>query len=261
MRLGKKYIFKITTCAVISIVIFELGLLTNVSIYGLNGNVTLTAEQINEVDKDPLAIIQGCSHRLGLKLDPGKLCDAFSTYLHDKCERLDYLSEYCGPLAVYFPKRIIQKQCISNPPLPNDIGGVEKCLTYINFNSTYSNLSLKITLKSIQFSRNDASIKTIFSVINPNIIVINLLSISYDITMHGEKIASGGVGDVKSTVMDCPAYCFDIKSLSSRDFAIPLGVSSSILTQGSFPYIVNGTYRYENSSSDTVSKQFNFTSQ
>ena len=47
-------------------------------------------------------------------------------------------------------------------------------------------------LKGIQFDRNDASIKTVFSVFNPYALVFNLLSIPYDITIHRDKIASGG---------------------------------------------------------------------
>jgi len=50
------------------------------SLYAQN---TLSEEQIKEVEKDPISIIEGCSYRVGAKLDPGKLCDAFSTYLHD----------------------------------------------------------------------------------------------------------------------------------------------------------------------------------
>jgi hypothetical protein len=113
---------------VISFIVLILSSLIS-NLYAQN---TLNEEQINEVEKDPNTIIQGCSYRLGLKLDPGKLCDAFSTYLHDKCERLDYLSDYCGPVAVYYPKRIIQKQCNSNPPLPNDTLG-SAALTRLNF--------------------------------------------------------------------------------------------------------------------------------
>ena len=100
-----------------------------------------------------------------------------------------------------------------------------------------------------------------FSVFNPNALVFNLLSIPYDITIHGDKIASGGIGDANSTVLDCPTYCYDIKPVSPRDFAIPLGVSSSIWIQSALPFVVNGTYRYENSSSGIVSNQFNLTSQ
>ena len=114
-------------------------------------------------------------------------------------------------------------------------------------------------LKGIQFDRNDASIKTVFSVFNPNALVFNLLSIPYDITIHGDKIASGGIGDSNSTVLDCPTYCYDIKPVSPVDFAIPLGVSTSIWIQSALPFVVNGTYRYENSSSGIVSNQFNLT--
>jgi hypothetical protein len=139
------------TCSTFIILLFALilNIPTNISLYAQDVNITLTREQVNEVEKDPQAIIQGCSYRLGLKLDPGKLCDAFSTYLHDKCERLDYLSDYCGPLAVYYPKRIIQKQCILNPPLPSDENGIKNCLNYTNFNTTYAILPLRFTLKSL----------------------------------------------------------------------------------------------------------------
>ena len=110
---------------------------------------TLNEEQIKEVEKDPVSIIEGCSYRLGLKLDPGKLCDAFSTYLHDKCERLDNLPNYCGPVAAYYPKRIDQKECMSKIPLPDDIRGIKTCFNYIVFNSTYSKLPLNFTLEDI----------------------------------------------------------------------------------------------------------------
>ncbi len=58
-------------------------------------------------------------------------------------------------------------------------------------------------LKGIHFDRNDTSIKTVISVFNPNALVFNLLSIPYDITVHRDKIASGGIGDANSTVLDC----------------------------------------------------------
>jgi hypothetical protein len=93
-------------------------------------------------------------------------------------------------------------------------------------------------LKGIQFDRNDASIKTVFSVFNPNALVFNLLSIPYDKTIHGDKIASGGIGVSNSTVLDCPTYCYDIKPVSPSDFAIPLGVSASIWIQSALPFVV-----------------------
>lgn len=77
----------------------------------------------------------------------------------------------------------------------------------------------------------------VFSVFNPNALVFNLLSIPYDIIIHGDKIASGGIGDSNSTVLDCPTYCYDIKPVSPVDFAIPLGVSTSIWIQSALPFV------------------------
>lgn len=50
-------------------------------------------------------------------------------------ERLDNLPDYCGPVAVYYPKRIAQKECMSNAPLPTDTLGIEKRTQYIIFNA------------------------------------------------------------------------------------------------------------------------------
>lgn len=44
-------------------------------------------------------------------------------------------------------------------------------------------------LKGIQFDRNGTSIKTVFAIFNLNALVFNLISIPYDITIHGDKIA------------------------------------------------------------------------
>ena len=126
-----------------------------------------------------------------LKLDPGKLCDAFSTYLDDKCKRLDYLSDYCGQLAVYTPIRLIQKHCISNPPLPNDVVGIERYIKYVAFIPAYADIPLRLTLKSIDFDAFDDSIKTVFSVFNPNAQTVNLISVSYNITKGEKRLRQG----------------------------------------------------------------------
>ena len=149
----------------------------------------------------------------------------------------------------------------SNPPLPSDVKGIERCIKYVAFNSTYAkHIPLRLTLKSIDFDTSDDSIKTVFSVFNPNTEVVNLISISYNITKGENKITSGGIGESHSNVVECPTFCFDVKPVSTRDIAIPLGVSNPGLIQSSMPYLINGTFRYENSSSVIVSKQFNFTS-
>ena len=135
------------------------------SLYAQN---TLSEEQIKEVEKDPVSIVEGCSYRIGLKLDPGKLCDSFFTYLHDKCERLDNLPDYCGAVASYYPKRSVQKECMSNIPLPDDALRIKTCFDHIVFNSIYSKLPLNLTLEDISFDINNTAINPTFSVYNPN---------------------------------------------------------------------------------------------
>ena len=53
---------------------------------------------------------------------------------------------------------------------------------------------------------------TEFSVFNPNTKDLNLISISYNVTLHGDKIESGGIGDAVAKNIDCPTFCFDIKA-------------------------------------------------
>lgn len=229
-----------------SFTILFFSLLTS-SLYAQN---TLNEEQIKEVEKDPASIVEGCSYRVGLKLDPGKLCDAFSTYLHDKCERLDNLPDYCVPVAVYYSKRTVQKDCMSNTPLPNDTLGIKSCIEYIVFNSTYSKLPLKLTLKDITFDSYFVTFDVKFSAYNPNPLPKNLVSISYVATKRGNEIASGTIGE---------DY---IEPLATKNFTIPGGqISTSEWNSIQFdtPYQVNGTFSY-NSTSGIETKAFNFTS-
>ena len=72
-------------------------------------------------------MIDKCVNRINLKDDPGKLCDAFSMYLKDKCEKLDFLPDYCGAVSIYNIKRPTQVVCLTNRPLP-ETGGIKKCL-------------------------------------------------------------------------------------------------------------------------------------
>jgi hypothetical protein len=227
-----------------------VALILSTLISNLYAQNTLNEEQIKEVEKDPVSIVDGCGYRVGLKSDPGKLCDSFSTYLHDKCERLDNLPEYCGVVAVYYPKRIAQQECMSNIPLPNDTLGIKSCIDYIIFNSTYSNLPLKLTLKQISFHSDYVIFDAIFSVYNPNPLAKQLVSISYVAAKQGNEIASGTIGE---------DY---IEPLATKDFTIPGGqISTSEWNsmQIDTPYQVNGTFRY-NSSSGIETKAFNFTS-
>jgi hypothetical protein len=223
---------------------------------------TLNEEQIKEVEKDPISIVDGCSYRVGLKLDPGELCDSFSNYLHDKCERLDNLPDYCGPVAVYHPKRTAQKECMSNTPLPNDTLGIKSCIDYIVFNSTYSKLPLNIKLNYIYFNNFNATVDAAFSLYNPNPVAKKLFNVAYIAAKQGNKVASGFLGDVMSNHTNCSDFCgYFIGPFETKDFAIPSGeVSSSAWSniQNNTPYQINGIYKF-NGSSGTEIKQFNFT--
>ena len=61
--------------------------------------------------------------------------------------------------------------------------------------------------------------------------------------MHGHKIAWGGIDDANLTVLDCLIYCHNIKPVFPVDFAIPLGISSSICIQSVLPFVASGTMR------------------
>ena len=172
-----------------------IALILSPVITNLYAQNTLNEEQIKEVEKDPVGIVEGCSYRVGLKLDPGKLCNSFSMYLHDKCERLDNLPEYCGTVAIYYPKRIAQKECMSNTPLPNDTIGIKSCIEYIVFNSTYSKLPLNLTLRDILFDSHFVTFLVIFSAHNPNTLPQKLEYITYVATKQGKEIASGTIGE------------------------------------------------------------------
>jgi hypothetical protein len=223
---------------------------------------TLNEEQTKEVEKDPISIIEGCSYRVGLRLDPGKLCDSFSTYLHDKCERLDNLPDYCGPVAVYYSKRVIQKGCMSDTPLTNDILDIKKCYQYIIFNSTYSKLPLNLTLKYIYFNNINATVVAAFSLYNPNPVTKKFFSVAYIAGKQGNALASGFLGDVISNHTNCLDFCgYFIGPFETIDFTIPsreVSISEWNKIQTNTPYQINGIYRF-NGSLGTETKQFNFT--
>lgn len=236
-----------------------LVLLIPASLYAKNMNITLTAEQISEVEKDPRTMIDKCNNRVGLKIDAGKLCDGFVNYLQDKCDRLDNLPDYCNELSKYSGSRSIQQSCILNPPFPNDTVKIKKCMKYITFNSTYSNLPLKLKLKGVyNFSKGDNEVLLIgFSMYNPNVLTTKLLNISYDMTAEGKNIGSNTFSGSQSNASNCQNCAYDIEPLSTRDFpdTVFIPIQSWSIDK---PYYLNGTYSYEVGSVRIMNKQFKF---
>lgn len=73
--------------------------------------MTLSQEQITEIEKDRSAIFLACIERITIqKEQPGGLCDAFADYLMEKCKRFDNLLAYCTGQevlpAIYGSKRL-----------------------------------------------------------------------------------------------------------------------------------------------------------
>ena len=247
----------ISSVVVLSIVLI-LPLLLNVNVYSIDATITLSPDQITEVEKNPQELIDKCVYRISLKDDPGKLCDAFAIYLKDKCEKLDFLPDYCGAVSIYNTKRPTQVACLTNRPLPGDMEGIKKCRDYISFDSTYSGYPLNFTVNHFidysyfdKFSNSTINeFKIGFSVSNPNAIPMKITDIYYDVVKGGEKVAS-----------DILPFSYNIQSASSQEnianpYLVPKHESSSINTTA--PYVLNGTYLID-STTGLVKKHFSFT--
>ena len=239
-----------------AILVLLFGLFTSLmtdNLYAQNTGSTLTQEQINEVEKNPIDILSGCNSRVDSRLDAGNLCDSFSTYLDDKCKRLDNIPDYCGVVGVYLPKRVIQKDCISNPPLETDVKRSERCVDYIPID-----FPIPLNFK-VEIEKGSLSTEVTFSVHNPNPHVVTVRDISYNIARNGENWGSGEINYGNAEFLDCTSYCFDIDAKSTRTFKSSLPRLNS--TSSDYPYIIDFVYKYENPDSTTVTKSFNFTTQ
>lgn len=236
-------------------------LVSNLQIKSLYAqDITLSAEQINEVEKEPGRIIENCSNRITLETDPGKLCDVFYNYLNDKCKRLDNIPDYCGGLFPYAQKksniadqRFKQKACNLNPPLLNDTEGIKKCFEYVDYGSIYPG-ALLFSLEGVSLDTANGVIEPSFSVVNLNKYSIGFAGIIYTISKQGHKLSSDWIGDRApnpTTAME------EILPLGSGGYAGHGKLTSALNTLP--PYVVNGTYRYLNQSSGVVTTQFNFT--
>jgi hypothetical protein len=190
----KEMIFSVIAMATVLV----LPLIFNVNVYSIDSSITLSPDQINEVEKNPQDMIDKCVNRINLKDDPGKLCDAFAIYLKDKCQKLDSLPDYCQAVSIYNGIRPTQVVCLTNRPLRGDNAGIKKCLDYILFDSTYSSYPLNFTVNHFidysffdKFSNSTINGFSIgFSVLNPNAIPMKITDIYYDVVRGGEKVIS-----------------------------------------------------------------------
>lgn len=228
-----------------------LSILANSGLFAQNTNITLSADQINEVEKDASGIMDTCNARINLKLDSGKLCDAYSTYLKKKCEKVDYLSEYCGGVSLYLIKRPIQIQCIENMPLPNNIKGVRDCLNYVNFNSSYSKLPIELSLNAVYPSTDTIQVE--FTIINPSLSAAKISDVHYTISKAGSKLISYILPF--SYIIDPVSK----KSVSDTESVYDYRVWDKVIHSNQ-SFVVSGTYSFTNLDTRvTTNKQYNFT--
>jgi hypothetical protein len=126
---------------------------------------------------------------------------------------------------------------------------------------------LRFALKSLDSYSLVGDINTTFNVSNPNGLPVKLISISYDVFKNGTKLVSGGIGWLAPDPTPCPncnyTIGYTIEPVTTSEFSDKQSFihpkAASIITSNT-PFTINGTYRYENSSSGIVSKQFNYTS-
>lgn len=131
------------SCYLTATFIIVIITLSNSPAFSYPSNVTLSSEQLTEVDKDPRQIALGCNQKIEHREDAGVLCDAFLSHIAEKCARFDNIFDYCtAPIGVknYAQARTAQLACIKVLPSFNDKIRIEACDAFIALNSTYHNL-------------------------------------------------------------------------------------------------------------------------
>jgi hypothetical protein len=224
-------------------------------------NITLSQEQVTEIEKDRSAIFTACIDRLGQKEQPGSLCDAFSDYLVEKCKRFDNLLPYCtgeDPMpATYTLKRVEQLSCLKNPPAYSDIEKIKDCMNLIDLNASYYDRPpiLLSGNSSKDKSDYDVTYHVLFTAKNAGINPITFEKIIYDFYQEGKKLASGCVGK-PSGCRSPNSYAISGLSSDRYQFDYTVGTNQSSVP----PFILNGTYHYSNSDSNTtiIAEPFRF---
>ena len=207
------------------------------------------------------------------------MCDSSYQYLIDKCRRLDNLPSYCNTMLLdYGINRLAQRQCILNPPLPNDTKGVKNCIKYIDFDSTYYHLPPKLIITGIDIEgnenktleleqilkgqidnttdRNNKSVivRTNFTIENPGINGIHVIGISFNIIQNGNKIlsdrSSGLDPKCLTNYIGCTEY--EIDGLTSYPILIESKAQSGNISFKDSKYLVNGYFDYKYDDSNTV---------
>ncbi len=202
-------------------------------------NITLSQEQIKEVEAVRDIILYPCTQRASENKNPGSLCDAFADYLVDKCKRFDNLLAFCfgGFLGEYETARNLQLSCIASPPLYNDKKGIESCLTVVPLNSSYTDLPSVLSLGGFHVDSSGTKIQ--LDVRNPGYRPYVFENITYNIFQGGKKLVSGCI-DHKSPCIS--SNSIGVLPNSTGSYNIDNEVNTA--QNPSKEFIVNGTYYY-----------------
>jgi hypothetical protein len=221
-------------------------------------NFTLNQEALKEVDAIRDFILYPCNHRIGIKEDPGKLCDAFADYLVEKCKRFDNLLGFCynGLLGEYELGRNLQISCFKNPPLYNDTLRIKSCLIVTPLNSSYTHIPPILTVGPALKSYSDIQIK--LTAENPAYNPLLFKNLTYTFFKDGKKISSGCVAQPtpcrspSSTSLQIPP---SLNAEYSMEYSVDRGANQTLVN---VPFVVNGTYFFQFPNSTVDGKYFSF---
>jgi hypothetical protein len=221
-------------------------------------NITLSQEQIKEVEAIRDLILYPCTQRIGIKEDPGNLCDAFADYLVEKCKRFDNLLGLCvsGLLGEYELARNYQISCVKNPPLYNDTQRIKSCLIITPLNSSYTHIPPILTVGPAFKSYSDIQIK--ITAENPAYNPLMFKNLTYSFFKDGKKISSGCVAQPASC-RSPPSTSLQILPSSSAQYSMEYLVDrGQNQTLVDVPFVVNGTYFFQFPNSTISGKYFSF---
>lgn len=256
------------------------------SVTSVSTNRTLTHEELNQIEKEPIFTLENCEDRSDF--DPNGLCLAYYKHLQGKCSRLDFLPTYCGAVvkynfsaSVYQLNRSIQQQCIQELPLPNQTELVKICKDYLIFGSEYYVVPPEVKINRIDIKSNESSALSVEEFLkkqaskstdindNPVLVTLNMTiknrsiggihveGISYDIIQKGNVVLSDRIGSSQescvSNYIGCVSY--SIGGLTDYPIVREVDVSPGSVDLNDPKYLVNGTMEYENDNSGQLTTQ------
>lgn len=226
-------------------------------------NITLNQEQVKEFEADPQFIVNQCIQRMGLKEDPGKLCDAFADYQVDKCKKFDNLLRSClsGLIGEYESTRNLQLSCEKSPPLYNDTIRIKICQIVIPLNSSYTARTVAANLSATITDKSSSVIKIRLVAENLGDIPITFVNMTYSLFENASKLTDGCIAyplPCKTLASGSVKASGIVNPLSSADYEFEYHSNATQNQTLIGPFVLNGTYYYHFPNSKTTGQDFDF---